>query len=145
MLPGFKGHLVSEQFLERQVESALPRGVPRGWSRSLSLCRDEQRWMGPASSIRTMVDACAAPLARVLGFDELDGITVADDVATAVLRSGHGSAGLVVTLWGERLDPLWRVGVLHARSRGSAWCVSVNGTHVRLTSARRLTSRRFAE
>ena len=55
------------------------------------------------------------------------------------------SPRLVVTHWGERLDPWWRVSVVEAGRRGASWCLLFNGTHIRLLNAKRLFSRRFAE
>src|SRR5207302_1639144 len=52
---------------------------------------------------------------------------------------------LLVTHWGERFDPLWRVAVIEAARRAASWCVLFNGTHVRLLNAARLFSRRFTE
>lgn len=92
-----------------------------------------------------MLDASAEPLVRALGFDALDAVAFANGAATGVLRSRRTVVGLVVAHWGERLDPLWRIGVVQTRSRGGAWCLAFNGAHMRLINADRVLSRRFAE
>lgn len=145
MLTGFGGHLVSEDFLEQQLRrhaghkpAARVRSQFRRW-------RERQRLLGPASSVRTMLEAGAEPLAQVLGFDAVTDVELSADVASATLRVETAIVVLVVTRWGERLDPLWRPAVVQAHQRGASWCLLFNGTHLRLIHATRVFSRRFAE
>jgi hypothetical protein len=79
-----------------------------------------------------------------LGWTKPTEIEAHKDVLVATIR-GTRAVALVVSTWGARLDPLWRVAVVEARRRGAAWSVLFNGTHARVTSASRLYSRRCAE
>jgi hypothetical protein len=84
-------------------------------------------------------------LAKVLGFHSVADIDFVQHAVVATLRSEAVGVGLVVTNWGERLDPWWRVAVVQAGRRGACWCLLFNGTHIRLLNAARVFSRRFAE
>ena len=72
-------------------------------------------------------------------------VDIFDDAAVATLRSDGGGVAMVVTNWGERLDPWWRLAVVEAGRRGASWCLLFNGTHLRLVNAVRVFSRRFVE
>jgi hypothetical protein len=145
MLAGYGGHLISEDFLERLL-AAQPAPVDSPDARrALREWRSGHIALGPASGLRTIFESAGAPLARALGFDAPADIRRTGDAIVATLRSGQAVTCLVVTAWGERLDPLWRPSVVEARRRGASWCVLFSGTHVRLVEAARLYSRRHAE
>src|SRR5439155_19996407 len=95
--------------------------------------------------LRGLVESAARVVVHILGFDAPTEVEFRDNAALATLRAEGGAVGLLVTHWGERLDPLWRVAVIDARRRAAAWCVLFNGTHIRLLNAARLFSRRFTE
>jgi hypothetical protein len=86
----------------------------------------------------------AAPLARVLGFEPPERINWHDHAITATLAGGHSPLAIVITRWGERLDPLWRLAIIEGRRRNAAWCVLFNGVEVRLIDTTRVHTRRYA-
>jgi hypothetical protein len=145
MLIGFGGHLVSEHVLERRVDTHADGQMSNRTRTALVRWRTNQQLLGPASSVRTMLEAAATPFVRLLGFPPPTDIAVGDDVCAATLPARSTPVAIVVSRWGERLDPLWRRATLEATARGAAWCLLFNGTHVRLVHAVRVFSRRFVE
>jgi hypothetical protein len=145
MLSGYAGHLISEQILERHLREPLAHVVSTVPQAAWRRLQTHQRTLGPASSLRAMYEAGAAPLIQALGFGEPHEVTLTDEIAVATVRTTAPPLVLVVARWGERLDPLWRRAVVEASARGAAWCVLFNGTHARLIQATRLFSRRYAE
>ena len=145
MLAGFSGHLVSEQFLEQCLAEGDGHIDPGACAQTLRQWRATQHSLGPASSLRAMLEAGAAPLACALGFGAADDVQPSDTTIAATLRGTPTPITLIVVRWGEPLDPLWRSGVLQAIRREAQWCLLFNGTHVRLLHADRVLSRRFVE
>lgn len=154
MLAGFSGHLVSEAFLEDHLAKSISDGAG---SRAPGV-EDHARWalgewrrqrdlLGPASSFRAMLYTGAVPLVAALGLDPPSSVDLADHAAAlvATLRSPSGPLALVVTAWGERLDPLWRLAVTQAAARAARWAFVFNGTRLRILDAGRLFARRYAE
>ena len=158
MLPGFGGHLVSEFFIESRL-TAGPDGTrgARGSEsfdaagadhvrRRLVQWRRQCRSLGPASSVRALLEVGAAPLVEALGFDRPSAIEQIE--RTIVVASVGVESQIVVLLvapWAERLDPLWRPAVIHASRRAAAWCLIFNGTHLRSIYAARPYARRYFE
>src|SRR5439155_13522384 len=104
------------------------------------------RWLGPSSTVRTLLESAAAPLVEALGFERPCRLEQIDSrFVRATLGTGSRTVTLVVGPWGERLDPLWRIGVTHAVREGAPWCLLFNGTHLRILDAGRLYSRRYIE
>src|SRR3989442_7419374 len=99
MLPGFSGHLVSESFLEQELTSTrvepatddarFARQRLTRWHRSFG-------WLGPASTVRALLESAAAPLVDVLGFAGPTAIEFIDPVLIATLRSGSDPVLLLV-------------------------------------------------
>jgi Eco57I restriction-modification methylase len=159
MLPGLNGHLVSEYFLERELlatGSVLP--ITSGGARDprhaedagavrrrLALWRRSGDWLGPATSVRALFEAAAAPLVEALSFDRPAAIERLDRILIATIRASGHPVLLVVAPWGDRLDPHWRVAVTHAMRRSASWTLLFNGTHLRIVDAGRLYARRFLE
>jgi Eco57I restriction-modification methylase len=144
MLPGFGGHLISEHYLERNAES-FPAAAAAAVRRDLMAWRRRSSSLGPASSVRAMLDAGATPLAIALGFEPPSGLVPLEQAIAATLRAGPRGVGLIVTAWGERLDRFWRVAVTEAGRRSAAWSLLFNGTSLRLVDAGRLYARRYVE
>jgi len=150
MLAGFRGHLVSEAYLESlpttiaPVEGAGDRSVDR-LHRDLAAWRARTGDLGPASVPRALLQDRAAPLLQALGFDLPAAVEAVDSTLTATVCGGDQPITLIVTPWGERLDPLWRLAVTQAARRSSAWCLLFNGACLRVVDARRLYSRRYLE
>src|SRR5215213_1484128 len=125
MLPGLSGHLVSGFFLERELS-------PPGATPATGRLRDPRRhgdsdvrtrlarwrrscdWLGPATSVDGLLEAAAAPLVEVLGFERPEAIARLDTILIATIRAGRHPVVLLVAPWGDRLDPHWRVAVIQA-------------------------------
>ena len=115
MLQGFAGHLISETYLESLLGSPLDdaAGLAR---RRLTGWRSLSGGLGPASSLRAMLDGGAKPLAAALGFDPATAVAYGQRTVAVTLCGISGPVALIVTSWGERLDPLWRDAVSEARA-----------------------------
>ena len=92
-----------------------------------------------------MVEQGALPLVLALGFDGLRDLHVGAHGAAATLGSPLSPVALVVTGWGERLEPCWRQAVADAHRRGATWSLLFNGLHARLVETRRVYARRHVE
>src|SRR6185295_2938742 len=119
MLAGFNGHLVSEAYLEGGSTTVLPIGdrsieTTRG---GLSAWRARSSEVGPACAPRRLLEDRAVPLLAALGFDPPTAVSAADGSLVATVSSPGQAVTVVVTAWGERLDPLWRLAVVQARRR----------------------------
>jgi hypothetical protein len=146
MLAGFTGRLISEQFLEGQIQqvgdlearaAALRRTLVE-WRRG---CRE----LGPASSVRALTERGAHPLARALGFACGGAADIANGASVICASADRDPVVIVVTTWGEALDPAWRVAMRAAARLGAEWCLLFNGVAIRLIETRRLYSRRHLE
>ena len=145
MLNGFAGHLISETFLEGLLTGApLSNGDLRAY-RDLIAWRKRTWGLGPASSLRTMLNAGAEPIAVALGFEPPGDIARGDCTVTGTLRDGSRVVALLVTFWGQPLDSLWREAVTEAIQRLASSCLLFNGTHLRIVDAGRLFTRRYVE
>ena len=146
MLQGLAGHLISETYLETLLEQSRADAALVSARHELIEWRTRSRDLGPASSLRAMLDAGATPFAAALGF--------APGTAAVVRRwrrhlspfcGSTAPVALVVASWGEPFDPLWRDAVTHAMLRGASCCLLFNGTHVRFVDAGRTFTRRYLE
>jgi Eco57I restriction-modification methylase len=144
MIAGFSGHLVSESFLDARLDDAASGGTPALNAR-LAAWRRNCGSLGPASSVRAVIDVAADPLVRLLGFAGLEQLEQLKDAVGASLIGGTRPIVLLVAAWGQPLDPLWRLAVIHAKRRRAEWAVLFNATHLRLIDARRVYSRRHVE
>ncbi len=160
MVPGLGGHLLSEVFLETHLSA---RGALDGdriagdaaAHRRLSSLRRQCASLGPASSLRALLEIAAAPLVDLAGFEPPTDIAAVDSVVAATIFRAPGphvvpgsnlhNVALIVAAWGERLDPLWRVAVTQAMRRCAAWALLFNGTHLRIVDATRPYARRYLE
>ena len=149
MLPGFGGHLVSEDFLERtgiaDASSSAVATRPDAPQRLLADWQRSCRGLGPTSSLRAMLEVGAAPLAAVLGFTRPTALLAVKDALAATLHAGTQPIALVVTPWAVPLDPVWRIAVTEAARRGAVWSLLFNGMTLRVVDAGRLYARRFIE
>ncbi len=148
MLAGYRGQLVSEFFLETELDIAttdsLGREVALGRNQIVKW-RQSCQWLGPSCTVQTLLEAAAAPLVEALGFDQPTAIARRESALVATIRSGPQPIVLLTTPWGERLDSHWRSAVVEAVRRSAAWAVLFNGTTVRIVDAGHLYSRRFFE
>ena len=145
MLTGFSGHLISESFLEQLLVQTPPATALRAARADLVRWRSACQALGPASSLRALLEAGAEPFARALGFSGVRQVEASKGTIAATLSGAAEPVGLVVGGWDDRLDRLWRVAVVHGRRVGASWCLLFNGTHARLVGTRRVYSRRYAE
>src|SRR5437773_4708510 len=147
MLRGFGGHLISEAFLESHLRSQAGDPARTAGTRArLDRWHRQSRTLGPATTVRALLEIGAAPLFDALGFDGACRIGDVDDrAAAALVTSGRRALTLVVGSWGEPLDRLWRIAVTHAVRHGADWCFLFNGTRLRIVDAVRLHSRRHVE
>jgi hypothetical protein len=146
MLPGFGGHLVSELFLEQQMlaRTEVSAAAANG-KRALNVWRRKAAQLGPASSLRAMLETGAAPLVELLGGETPSSIEPFDRGLASTVRFEGTTVALIVTTWGGHLDPLWRTAVRKASDAAAAWSLLFNGSHLRVVDGHRLYSRRFAE
>src|SRR5437016_3580426 len=146
MLPGFHGHLISECFLESQLQKDAEHRDTAYVRRRLAAWRRPCRSLGPSSSALAIFEVAGAPLLHALGFASPSDVEVHDGgLVSATVGRGSPRIGLLVAPWGNRLDALWRPAVIDAAHRSAAWCLLFNGTHLRIVDAARLHSRRYAE
>jgi Eco57I restriction-modification methylase len=145
MLPGFTGHLLSETFLEARVARQEGPHTLDQVRRDFIEWRRRSDTLGPASSVSAMLHAGAAPLVAILGFDTPSALEPDEHAVSATLAADGSSVALIVVPWGTSLDPFWRVAVVQAMRRGSAWVFLFNGVRLRLLDARKLFARRWAE
>ena len=145
MLPGFSGHLLSESFLERHLENSLTDRTSEPGRHRLSRCRERCLSLGPASSLRAILEVGAAPFFGELGFAGPVNVVPTKGTLAATLSNGSDPIALIVTPWGQRLDALRRDAVVYARGQGASWCLLFNGIHARVIETSRLYSRRHAE
>ncbi|MQA29738.1 MAG: N-6 DNA methylase [Luteitalea sp.] len=146
VLPGYRGHLVSESFLEQQIGSTSGPGRNKILSPpGFGAWRGIRRGLGPASALRAVLETGAVPLLRHLGFDDVSRVCAHDQALFATARGQGAIVGLLVAAWGVRLDRYWRPAVVEARRLGIEWCVLFNGTHLRVVNCGRVHSRRYAE
>ena len=148
MLLGLSGHLVSEFFLERELATVTPQPLGEGadvartrvarWRRSC-------KWLGPASTVRTLLEAAAVPLVEMLGFAPPTAVERADSTLIGTIRADVQPVVLLVAPWGERLEGTWRLAITHALRRSATWLLLFNGTHLRIVDGARLYARRFLE
>ncbi|MGE0704220.1 MAG: hypothetical protein AB7P22_09845, partial [Vicinamibacterales bacterium] len=146
-LPGVRGHLVAGALLTSRVAhygETDGQQIDR-LQRDLDAWHRHTRQMGPATSLRAMVDDCASAFFAVLGFDPLEEIAIERSAAAATLTASSSRVGLVVATWGARLEPLWRLAIVEARKRGAGWAFVFNGVDLRIVEAGALHSRRYLD
>jgi hypothetical protein len=145
MLPGVDGLLLSGTIVERHLPPATGTLAVERARRDLIAWREGCGALGPASSVRALLQHGAAPLTAALGFDPPTAIDAVDPGLAATLRAGGRSVALLIVPWGETLDPLWRLAVTQALRRAAVWCLLFNGPHLRIVDAGRLYARRHLQ
>jgi hypothetical protein len=150
VIRGASGRLVSTWFLDELLPTTFAgrlgeasRGAAFGqFSR---WWREAERRLGPASSLRAVVDVAAEPLTGLLGFvpGRATPLTNAP-VLLMTLRCGETTAALMVTPWQHDLAASWRAARRHAHL-DVRWALAFNGTALRLLDAQRPYAARFLE
>ncbi|MCL4847685.1 MAG: N-6 DNA methylase [Acidobacteria bacterium] len=144
LLPSdFVRHELGRRFAGRLGERALPP-ARRRLDRLVQRARSA---LGPASSLRAVVEQSAVPLANWLGYGvDWPSWRFERLVATGVVRTRQGTrAGVLVVPWGASLDRAWPDAVKLGLGAGVRWCLCTNGLMLRLTDAERSYARRFVE
>ncbi len=134
---GVSGHLLSTSFLASKLGTPAPPSFDAAFRRSLAL--------GPASSLRALLDAGATPLLEAAGLGAPLAVEPVDRVLTATVPAGDQALALLVAPWGAPLHLHWRAGIEHAIRRGTRWCLLFNGLALRVIDAGRPHRARFTE
>jgi hypothetical protein len=133
---GLTGHLLSVSFLESRISTgAFTIRHTRG--RSLSL--------GPASSLRAVLEDGVLPLLGSLGFEPPRDVHINRESLVATFGERRWPIVLLVASWGHPLHLHWREAIAHATRRHARWCVLYNGLACRVMDAARPHSSRYAE
>ena len=121
MLPGFSGHLISESFPSAAWRArSRASGSSEPGRHRLSRCRERASSLGPASSLRALLEAGATPFFRELGFVGPIGVESLKSTLAATLSNGSTPIALIVAPSGtKRLDALWRDAVVYSATTGS--------------------------
>jgi hypothetical protein len=146
MAAGVRGRLITATFAETLLHTLPGAATPPPYlSAALDAWGYERdQSIGPASSVRTIVDRVVAPLLRILGFR----IAARDDEATRVIlmaACGDGSVPTVVVRWDDSLPQAWRATVLGAVRADRRWCFCSNGRTFRIVDAQHTWSREYLE
>jgi hypothetical protein len=145
MLAGVDGHLLSGAFVERRLSAIDDSASLERVRRDLMAWRARCAALGPASTPRALLQVGATPLVAALGFEPPSEVAASGSGLAATLRSRGRSVALLVTPWGEPLDPLWRLAVTVSIERSALWCVLFDGLRLRIVDASRLYARRYIE
>src|SRR5215831_5316097 len=100
MIPGFAGHLLSESFLEEKLLSDRNVIDVTAW-RLFADARHRGQSLGPASSLRAMLDLGLGPVAEAVGFRAPRDIEVDRMLLVATLEAGSEPVVFVVAGWNE--------------------------------------------
>ena len=146
ILHGVSGHLLSSAFLAATF-AGQPTTQPEDQARRrFFLWHESIAPLGPASTPRAILQAGAAPLFALLGFEPPHAVEPVGEAAiVATLTCRERAVALVVAAWGGPLDSLWREAVTQARRRGADWCVLFDARRIRIVDATRLYARRYFE
>jgi hypothetical protein len=139
------GHLVSPLVVERHLLDGRGATLP---SREIVAVRAGMNALGPASSLRMIVDAAARPLCHLLGFAAPADIESQADAVAATLLTGESArraASLLVVGWSQPLEPRWRAAIVEARRREAEWCLVFNGLRLAVVDAQRVHVHRHLE
>src|SRR4051812_3046876 len=103
MPPGIRGHLLAGAVIEERVAASVASGGGHP-------CRDLAAWrarwssLGPASTTRSLLQAAAAPLGAILGFEPPAAIAALGGCLSCSLRGAAQAVTLIVAPWAEPLD-----------------------------------------
>jgi hypothetical protein len=147
VVPGVRGELLMSAFLERHLADH-PVADPSfaSWVRGLDRLRREARAaLGPASSLRAMLDVAGRPLVEHLGFT-LARLSCHSWGHTGLLFTVEGAAAAYLGLaWGQTLDLVWREAVRAGLTDAASWLLIVNGPSLTLVDCASPWRRRAIE
>jgi N-6 DNA Methylase/Eco57I restriction-modification methylase len=138
---GFLADHLAAQF-ESQVSAAkqsLPvSGFARWWRRA-------GRQLGPASSVRRVLDIGVLPLLDLLGYELLH-LEPASEGFVGVLGLERKPIAVVLVLpWDFAADRTFRTAARIARTAGTRWCLAATGARLQVIDSSRPWSRRALE
>ena len=138
MAGGIGGSLLSASFLETTQPAemlASPSPLVAAW-------RTGARHLGPASSLRAMLESGARPLFAGFGCEDTHDVAEMPRALSAIVAGGSRRITLIVTSWGDRLDTFSRASIAEALRRGTAWCALYNGLELRILPVAGMFGRR---
>ena len=146
MAAGIRGRLITATFANTLLRTLPGAAIPPPhFAAALDAWAHERdHSVGPASSVRTIVDLVVTPLLRMLGFR----IAARDDDSSRVVlmaACGDGSVPTVVVGWDDSLRQAWRATVLGAVRSDRRWCFCSNGRALRIVDAQHTWSREYLE
>jgi hypothetical protein len=147
MLAAVRGRLISDAFARARLPAldgyvAPPPGVMRELD---AWCEQVETTLGPASGVRTIADAAVAPLLRTLGYTVAQRVEHDRQLTLVASTAGGVALPVLVASWSEPLDAAWRGAVVASVAHDARWCLSCNGTALRIVDAQRTWSRRYLE
>ena len=142
MPAGLSGYLLSASFLDGRLRTV---DVDLRTRRQFAAARRAAGTLGPSSSLRSMLDAGAAPMVDALGFGPPEDVERVGAVLVSTVAAGNDRIALIVAPWADPLDLLSSVGITQATLRSARWSALFNGTHLRLMDAALPCSRRFVQ
>jgi hypothetical protein len=146
---GISGGLISADFLERLL---LPQFGPsldesaRAAAHKRVACwwRTVEARYGPASSLRSLLDGAAVPLAEALGY-RITRTEHGTDLFVLTLTATELAVPMLVVPWQARLDGLWRPALRQALLHNTAASLVYSGSRLRVLDAARGHARRYLE
>jgi hypothetical protein len=148
-LHGVSGSLVSGAVLEEAVATAWRETTEP--HRRAAITRLHRWWsrvgraVGPASSVRAVLDVAVLPLMELLGY-RVAHLEPHGDGFAGVLGGGRSPVVVLrTTAWGVESERAWRDTVRAGRSAGARWGFVCTGSHLRVIDASRSWSRRALE
>ena len=150
MLTGLTGSLLSHYFAERLLQAEFTgrlgeASFAEARRRLLRWKRELASQLGPASSVRAVMDLAAAPLMEILGFVVHRGEPLGDGLHRVLLTCGEARLALVAGHWSDSPDRLWRRTVRTGIDFDTDWCLCTNGRELRLVDSRRTYARAFLQ
>ena len=150
MLAGLSGSLVSRYFAERILPQEFAGRL--GETSLMTAEKTFARWwrtyasqLGPASSIRSIWDVAAAPIANLLGFVSESPVAETGRVRHASLAPGCRRVALIAATADVSLDNLWRDVTRRGISLDAGWVLCTNGRELRLVDTQRTYSRAYLQ
>lgn len=141
MLNGLSGTLLSHYFAERLLADEFAGSLGESscaaaFQRFNRWWREEASQLGPASSVRAVSEHAVLPLAEALGFQVAPG---------PVLVYEGTRVALLVGLWTDSLDTLWRQSVRAGLNVSASWCLCCNGHELRVVDAEHTYARAYLQ
>ena len=147
MIAGIRGRLISATFVETALRS-VPGAAepPPAVVHALDVWSDRREsTLGPASSVRAIVDAGVIPLLKILGFGIGRRVDEGTRAVLEAVASPDVTVPVVVVPWNDPLDRGWRTLVVEGVRADARWCFCCNGAALRVVDAHHTWSRHYLE